>query len=421
MNVRIKPSKLIGRVNAPSSKSFSHRMLIAAALAGGVSEISNISASEDIDATVGALTALGAKIFREGNTYTVMGIKTPAASAVIDCRESGSTMRFIIPIAAALGCSCEFHGRGKLPERPITPYIRELGKNGAVITKTEGVMPFTMNGTLKGGDYVLEGDISSQFISGLLFALPLCSGNSVIRLASRLESKPYADMTVEALSRFGINIDENEDKDGLPVYRIRGGQKYHSADVSVEGDYSQAAFYFVANALGSEVQVDNLSENSVQGDKKILEIIGGIGYNKINGTGVKRLPAFTADVSDIPDLVPVLAVLGCFTDGTSRITGAKRLKIKESDRLEAIASALGNIGGKISVGEDSLEIEPVERFHGGVIDGCNDHRIVMASAIASTMADGEITVTGAEAVAKSYPDFWTDFASLGGNVEFERT
>lgn len=421
MNVRIKPSKLIGRVNAPSSKSFSHRMLIAAALAGGVSEISNISASEDIDATVGALTALGAKIFREGNTYTVMGIKTPAASAVIDCRESGSTMRFIIPIAAALGCSCEFHGRGKLPERPITPYIRELGKNGAVITKTEGVMPFTMNGTLKGGDYVLEGDISSQFISGLLFALPLCSGNSVIRLASRLESKPYADMTVEALSRFGISIDESEDKDGLPVYRIRGGQKYRSADVSVEGDYSQAAFYFVANALGSEVQVDNLSENSVQGDKKILEIIGGISYNKINGTGVKKLPAFTADVSDIPDLVPILAVLGCFTDGVSRITGAKRLKIKESDRLEAIASALGNIGGKIAVKDDSLEIEPVTGFHGGVIDGCNDHRIVMASAIASTMADGEITITGAEAVAKSYPDFWTDFASLGGNVEFERT
>ena len=420
MNVRIKPSKLIGRVNAPSSKSFSHRMLIAAALAGGVSEISNISASEDIDATVGALAALGAKIFREGNTYTVMGIKTPAASAVIDCRESGSTMRFIIPIAAALGCSCEFRGKGKLPERPITPYIRELGKNGAVITKTEGVMPFVMNGTLKGGDYVLEGDISSQFITGLLFALPLCSGNSVIRLASKLESKPYADMTVEALSRFGITIDESEDKDGLPVYRIRGGQKYRSADVSVEGDYSQAAFYFAANALGSEIKVDNLSEKSVHGDKKILEIIGGISYNKINDSGLRRLPAFSADVSDIPDLVPILAVLGCFTDGTSRITGAKRLKIKESDRLEAIASALGNIGGKITVKDDSLEIEPVTGFHGGVIDGCNDHRIVMASAIASTMADGEITITGAEAVAKSYPDFWTDFASLGGNIEFER-
>lgn len=420
MNVKIKPSKLIGRVNAPSSKSFSHRMLIAAALAGGVSEISNISHSEDIDATVDALTALGAKVFREGTVYTVIGIKTPSASAVIDCRESGSTMRFIIPIAAALGCSCEFHGSGKLPERPITPYIREMGKHGAVITKTEGVMPFTMNGKLKGGEYVLEGDISSQFITGLLFALPLCSENSVIRLASKLESKPYADMTIDALSRFGISIEESEDKDGLPLYRIRGGQKYRSADVTVEGDYSQAAFYFAANALGSEVKVDNLNENSVQGDKKILEIIRDMGYNKLNAQTSGKLHAFSADVSDIPDLVPILTVLGCFTDGVSRITGAKRLKIKESNRLEAIADALENIGGRVKVLDDSLEIETVERFHGGTIDGCNDHRIVMASAIASTMADGEVTITDAEAVSKSYPDFWRDFIFLGGDAELER-
>lgn len=395
-------------------------MLIAAALAGGVSEISNISRSEDIDATVDALTALGAKIFREGTVYTVIGIKTPSASAVIDCRESGSTMRFIIPIAAALGCSCEFRGSGKLPERPITPYIREMGKNGAVITKAEGIMPFTMNGKLRGGEYVLEGDISSQFITGLLFALPLCSENSVIRLASKLESKPYADMTIDALARFGISIEESEDKNGLPLYRIRGGQKYRSADVTVEGDYSQAAFYFAANALGSEVKVDNLNENSVQGDKKILEIIRDMGYNKLNAQTSGKLPAFSADVSDIPDLVPILTVLGCFTDGISRITGAKRLKIKESNRLEAIAAALENIGGKVKVLDDSLEIEPVERFHGGTIDGCNDHRIVMASAIASTMADGEITITDAEAVSKSYPDFWRDFISLGGDAELER-
>lgn len=426
MKVTIKPSKLIGRVSAPSSKSFSHRMLIAAALAGGVSEISNISASEDIDATVSALNALGAKIFREGTDYTVIGIKNPSASAVIDCRESGSTLRFIIPIAAALGCSCEFRGSGKLPERPITPYIRELGKNGTVISKTDGVMPFTMNGKLRGGEYVLEGDVSSQFITGLLFALPLCSENSVIRLVSRLESKPYADMTIAALARFGISIDESEDGDGLPVYRIRGGQKYRSADVSVEGDYSQAAFYFAANALGSEIKIDNLNEDSVQGDKKILEIVRNMGYNKVNGhensanASAGKLTAFSVDVSDIPDLVPILTVLGCFADGVCRITGAKRLKIKESNRLEAIAAALGNIGGKVTVHDDSLEIEPTDRFHGGTIDGCNDHRIVMASAIASTMADGVITITDAEAVAKSYPDFWRDFESLGGNAELER-
>ncbi len=413
MNVKLTPSKLIGRVSAPSSKSFSHRTLIAAALAGGVSEIANISPSADIDATVGALTALGAKIFREGNSYTVIGIKTPAANAVIDCRESGSTMRFIIPIAAALGCSCEFHGSGRLPERPITPYIRELGKNGTVINKTDGVMPFTVNGKLRGGDYLLEGDISSQFISGLLFALPLCSESSVIRLASKPESKPYIDMTLQTLSDFGITIDESTDKSGFPVYRIRGGQKYRHAELTVEGDYSQAAFYFAANALGSEITVDNLRESSVQGDKAIIDIIKGI-------SGGNRLSAFTVDVSDIPDLVPILSVIGCFTDGVSRIVGAKRLRIKESDRLSAVADALNALEGKVTAKEDSLEIQPIERFRGGTVNGANDHRIVMAAAIASTMADGTVTVTDAEAVGKSYPDFWTDFASLGGNAEFER-
>ncbi len=416
MEVKITPSKLIGRVKAPSSKSFSHRMLIAAALAGGVSEVGNISCSNDIDATVDALTALGAKIFSEGSTYTVMGIRTPAEKAVIDCRESGSTLRFIIPIAAALGCECEFHGSGKLPERPITTYIRELGRNGVSIVREEGVMPFTMSGKLRGGEYTVEGDISSQFITGLLFALPLCEEDSVIRLTSRLESKPYADMTVDALRCFGISVDESEDENGLLVYRIKGGQKYCSTDCIVEGDYSQAAFFFVANALGSEIKVDNLNANSVQGDKKVLEIMQEIGYNNVDAHE-NGLKPFEADVSDIPDLVPILTVLGCFTNGTSRITGAKRLKIKESDRLAAIADALNAVGGKITVFDDALEIQPVDGFHAGKINGCNDHRIVMASAIASTMSDGEFIITDAQAVTKSYPDFWKDFASLGGISE----
>lgn len=416
MKVRITPSKLIGRVKAPSSKSFSHRMLIAAALAGGVSEVSNISVSKDIDATVGAMNALGANILSDSSTYTVMGIKQPSEKAVIDCCESGSTLRFIIPIAAALGCECEFHGKGKLPERPITPYIREMSKYGVTITREEGVMPFTMSGKLKGGEYLLEGDISSQFITGLLFALPLCEENSVIRLTSRLESKPYADMTVSALNCFGIEIDETADENGYPVYIIKGGQKYKSADCMVEGDYSQAAFFYVANALGSEIVVDNLNTASVQGDKKILEIIEKMGYNNTNASDVKLKP-FEADVSDIPDLVPIMTVLGCFGNGTSRITGAKRLKIKESDRLVAIADALNAVGGKVTVFDDALEIAPIEKFHAGTINGCNDHRIVMAAAIASTMSDGGFVITDAEAVTKSYPDFWKDFAALGGNYE----
>ena len=414
MEVKITPKRLIGRVSAPSSKSASHRVMIAAALAGGVSELSNISSSKDIEATAAAMTAFGANILCDDGVYTVMGIKDPAKKAVVDCGESGSTLRFIIPVAAALGCECEFHGSGKLPERPITPYIRELGKHGVTITREEGVMPFSMSGKLTGGEYELEGNISSQFITGLLFALPLCRENSVIRLTSRLESKPYVDMTLDALKLFGVDVEESADENGFPIYTIKGGQKYQSAKCTVEGDYSQAAFFFAANALGSEVEIDNLNENSVQGDKKILEIIEKMGYNKING----RLSAFTADVSDIPDLVPILTVLGCFTDGTSRIVGAERLKIKECDRLAAISEAMNNIGGKVRVCGDSLEIEPAEKFRGGKIEGCNDHRIVMASAIASTMAEGEIIITDAEAVQKSYPNFWNDFRSLGGTFEF---
>lgn len=413
MEMKVSPSKLIGRVAAPSSKSFSHRMIIAAALADGVSEVSGISSSKDIEATIGAMKALGAEIFSEDGLCTVIGIKKPAEKADIDCCESGSTLRFVIPIAAALGCECKFYGSGKLPERPITPYIREFGNHGVSIVRQEGVMPFSMSGRLTGGEYELEGDVSSQFITGLLFALPLCMEDSLVRLTSKLESKPYADMTVRSLAAFGINIEESISEDGFPIYSIKGGQKYRKASVSAEGDYSQAAFYFAANAIGAEITVDNLDPNSVQGDKKILEIVQKIGYNKING----RLSAFTVDVTDIPDLVPILTVLGCFTDGASRITGAKRLKIKECDRLTAISQAMNSIGGKVTAKDDELEIYPIEKFHGGRINGCNDHRIVMASAIAATMSDGDIIITDADAVKKSYPDFWKDYRSLGGKAE----
>ncbi|MCM1382105.1 MAG: hypothetical protein NC192_09210, partial [Muribaculaceae bacterium] len=312
MEVKITPKRLIGRVSAPSSKSASHRVLIAAALAAGASELSNISSSKDIEATAAAMTALGAKIGADDGLYTVVGVKSPAKKAVIDCGESGSTLRFVMPVAAALGCECEFRGCGKLPERPITPYIRELGKHGVTITREEGKMPIFMNGTLTGGEYFLEGNISSQFITGLLFALPLCAENSVVRLTSRLESKPYADMTADALKIFGIEISETADENSFPIYSIKGGQSYKPANCAVEGDYSQAAFFFAANALGSEVKIDNLNKNSVQGDKKILEITEKIGYNRSG-----RLAAFTVDASDIPDLVPILTVLGCFGDGTS--------------------------------------------------------------------------------------------------------
>ncbi len=415
MKVRITPSKLIGKVNAPSSKSLSHRMIIAASLAGGVSEITNINPSRDIDATAEAMSALGAKIGADGGTYTIKGISSPAGKAVIDCGESGSTLRFVIPVAAVLGCETEFYGKGKLPERPITPYKREMSEKGIHFSHTEGIMPFSISGKLRGGDYRLEGDISSQFITGLLFALPLCEEDSKIILTSPLESKPYADMTVSALKNFGIEIAETAGENGCPVYNIRGGQKYTPAECSVEGDYSQAAFYFAAEALGSEIKTGNLNPDSVQGDKKIIEIIKNMGYNRLKPGNFEP---FTVDVSDIPDLVPILTVLGCFTSSVSRITGAKRLKIKESNRLEAIADAINGIGGKVTAGDDFLEIYPVEKFSGGFVNGCNDHRIVMAAAIASTVSESCVTISDSEAVSKSYPDFWKDFKALGGRFEF---
>lgn len=419
MNVTVFPSKLSGTVNIPSSKSFSHRYLIAAALADGVSRITNVTDSADISATVSALEAMGAEITVNGSEYIVKGISQAKESAVIDCCESGSTLRFLIPAASALGISAEFIGRGKLPERPITPYIREMSRKG-VAFDYNNTMPFRISGTLQAGEYLLEGDVSSQFITGLLFALPLCSGDSVIKLMSRLESKPYADMTVAVLKEFGINIRE-ANIDGQLIYLIRGNQSYKPSNGAVEGDFSQAAFFFAANALGSDIEITNLNKNSVQGDKKILEILSEIGYNRRSETEKERngqLRPFTADAADIPDLVPILTVLGCFTSGRSEIVNAKRLKIKESDRLAAIADALNAIGGKVTAFDDRLEIMPVNGFSGGTVSGCNDHRIVMSAAIAAAVSSAPVTIIGAEAVNKSYPKFFEDFKALGGRVEF---
>lgn len=406
MDIKIYPSKLIGTVKAPSSKSYSHRMIIAAALADGISEVSNVTDSNDITVTAQAMEALGANVLDDSGTYTVRGIRTPSEKADIDCGESGSTLRFIIPIAAALGCESVFSGHGKLPERPITPYVREFASKGVSFEPQSG-LPIKITGKLSAGEYSLEGDVSSQFITGLMFALPLCTEDSVIKLTSPLQSKPYADMTIAALKNFGINIFETK-MDGLPLYLIKGNQKYKPCRVSVEGDYSQAAFFYTANALGSEIEITNLDPHTSQGDKAIVDIIASCG---------SEMKPFTVDVGDIPDLVPILAVLGCFTKGTSRIVNAARLKIKESDRLTAIADALNAIGGKVTAGGDYLEMQTVDRFTGGEIDSCNDHRIAMAAAIAAIRSDAPVIIRGAEAVRKSYPRFFEDYKALGGQFE----
>ena len=402
MDIRIEPSQLRGTVDIPASKSCAHRALISAALAEGISVISGVSMSKDIEATIGAMTALGAEFSVDGTTVTVSGISSRMDKAVIDCNESGSTLRFVIPIAAALGTDSRFIGRGRLPQRPIDIYTRELGKNGIkFLTET---MPYDITGTLKGGIFEIEGNVSSQFVTGLLFALPLLEGNSEIRLTSHLESRPYVDITIDILRRFGITVENSENG-----FRIVGGQKYKPYDYRVEGDYSQAAFFYVANALGSEVNIANLVPDSVQGDRKILEILNETCYNGSIG-------CYRADCSDIPDLVPILAVLGAFGSGESVIYNAQRLRIKESDRLVTTAAMLNELGGDVAVTEDGLIIRPTGRMHGGTIDSAGDHRIVMAAAIAATKTDGAVIIRGAEAAEKSYPDFFKDYIHLGGKA-----
>ena len=406
MKIKLLPTLLHGEITVPPSKSVAHRFIIAASLAEGRSVISNLQASADILATIECMRALGTKIDFDGERAVIDGIETPAESAELNCCESGSTLRFLVPVACALGTSARFYGKGKLPHRPLTPLLDELPKHG-ITFDYNGTMPFGVSGKLKGGKFFIGGDISSQFITGLLFALPLLNDDSEIVLTSHLQSKPYVDITLGALSEFGIEIKET--KNG---YFVKGSQHYKPSDTSVEGDYSQAAFFETANALGSNVNINGLNVNSFQGDKKIVEIIEKIVYNK-NG----ELNPFELDCSDIPDLVPILAVLGSFCNGTSYITNAQRLRIKECDRLAAISECLNKIGGDVRQTEDGLVINGKKQLVGGEVDSFNDHRIAMAMAIAATRCVKPLVINGAEAVRKSYPDFWEDYRSLGSDVQ----
>ena len=403
MDIRISPSKLRGKVEIPGSKSAAHRALIAAALADGTSVLTKVTMSKDIEATIGTLKAIGADFYLNSDTVTVTGCGADfSGKCSMDCNESGSTLRFMIPIAAALGSQAEFLGKGRLPERPIDIYKRELTKHG--ITFVSETMPYIIKGKLTGGRYEIEGNVSSQFITGLLFALPLIDGDSEIVMTSRLESRPYVDMTIDTLRKSGIVIEETRDS-----FRIKGNQKYLPHDQAIEGDYSQAAFFFTANALGADIQVENLVPDSFQGDKKILEIIHDMWYNEPVGS-------FRADCSDIPDLVPILAVLAAFGKGESVIFNAARLRIKESDRLAAVSDMLDRLGGDVTVTDDGLIIRPTGNMTGGEVDSFGDHRIVMAAAVAATGCSGDVIIRGAQAVEKSYPDFFKDYTNLGGKA-----
>lgn len=404
MNIRIKPKNLSGKLRLPSSKSVSHRALLAAALSDGESKIKGILDCDDTDATLRALFALGVETRCEEDYIIVKGFSKRPEVVDVDCKESGSTLRFIIPIAAALGVYGIFDGSGRLPNRPITPYITEFEKKG--ITFESNTMPYRMKGQLQSGRFYIAGDISSQFITGLLYALPLLDGNSEIILTSPLESRPYIDLTIQVLNQFGIEVLSLEDS-----FFIKGNQTFTATDFDVECDYSQAGFFLVSNMLGSEIELTNISPKSMQGDRVVVDIIDDL--VKYRGT----FSPLNIDACDIPDVVPILAVLASFADGTSNIRNCGRLRIKESDRLEAVTTVLNSIGADIIIENEGLVINGVKSFTGGICDSYNDHRIAMMLAIAAQKCEEPLIITNSECVAKSYPTFFEDLRSLGGELD----
>lgn len=398
MIATVHPGRLRGAVTAPPSKSAAHRALICAALADAPTAIRLGTLNRDIEATMVCLRALGAEITRQGEDWRVAPMARNAEAHALDCGESGSTLRFLIPVAAALGADVRFVGHGRLPERPNAVLTEVLRKNGAAIDSD--LLPMRVSGGLKSGAFELPGNVSSQYVSGLLFALPLLEGDSVIRLTAPLQSASYVNLTIQGLSRFGVSVEATQ-----TGWRVPGGQRYRSPGrLAIEGDWSAAAFWLAANATGSAVDVEGLNPDSAQGDRAV----------------VKWLGESAIDATDVPDLVPALAVAAAARPGTTTITGAARLRLKESDRLETVADMLRALGAGADVLPDGLVIRG-GALRGGTVNGANDHRIVMAAAIAATAAEGPVVISDAEAVAKSYPDFFRDFIALGGHAHVEQS
>jgi len=421
--IEITPKLLKGSLEIPPSKSVSHRAIISAGLAKGESVISNVLMSQDMIATCDAMAALGASIEKHEQqngrfTLTIKGCDPLAlANETIQCNESGSTLRFIIPIVLLQPKRAVITGKGRLVTRPMKPYYEifvEKEIQYQHLNKDQD-LPLAVEGVLTPGIYKIDGGVSSQFITGLLFALPLLSGDSVIEITSKLESKPYIDITLEVLKHFGIEIANDNDQRFL----IKGNQAYTPGDYRVEGDFSQGAFWLAAGAIGEKMDCKDLDLSSHQGDKVMVDLIKQMGGDiraEAEGLVVKKSDTrgIVIDVSQCPDLVPILAVLGSLSKGTTTIINGERLRFKESDRLMATALELNKLGGNIEETADGLVIHGVDGFTGGHVQSHNDHRIAMALAIATIRASGRIILDGAEAVNKSYPHFWEDFKAVGG-------
>lgn len=394
MDITIYPGKLSGTVQAIPSKSQAHRILICSAFSDAPVNILCPQTNQDIEATAGCLRALGADITRTDDGYTVIPIHNIPKSAVIDCCESGSTLRFMLPICASLGIDTTILMSGRLPKRPLSPLWEELERMGCILTRpTESSL--RCQGRLHSGNYVIDGSVSSQFITGLIFAIALLPGENTLTVTGQIESKPYIDMTEQVLRSFGVDTSGYGFNDAYP---------FHSpGTIAVEGDWSNGAFFLAANKLGNDITVTGLSMESRQGDLACSEILD------------KLSEPITVCGKDIPDLIPILSVVAGASKGAV-FQNVGRLRLKESDRVEAVREMLSALGASVTVEGDTLTVSPAQ-YSGGIIDSKNDHRIAMSAAIASTAASEPVTILGAECVKKSYPDFWSEFTRLGGHYE----
>lgn len=395
MNVRIRPGRACGTVSAPPSKSYAHRLMLCAALTEGKSTVGGIAESQDMLATLDCISALGIPYTRTGDAVTFDGgLRGFPDGTVFPCRESGSTLRFFLPVALAKQGSAVFTGAKRLIERGVSVYETLFADKG--ITLEKDAESIRVCGKLPAGEYTIDGGISSQFVTGLLYALPLLDGDSTLRVLPPVESRPYIDITLDALRRFGVCVEEREEN----CFYIQGNQRYVNSNVTAEGDWSNAAALLAFNLAGGDVCVTGLNENSVQGDRVCVEALEKL---KAPGAGI--------DLSDCPDLGPVLFAAAAVCGG-AHFTGTRRLRIKESDRASAMAEELRKFGIDAEVGENDVRILPgTPHTPSEILSSHNDHRIVMALSLLCSVTGGEIALS--EAVGKSWPDFFEVLSALG--------
>ncbi len=433
MDVTITPRPLVGTISAIASKSMAHRLLICAALCPQPTDITCATTSKDIEATIACLNALGASIVRENDVLHVSPIPTSAETgrlaanrgALLDCGESGSTLRFMLPVVAALSCDASLTGHGRLAARPLSPLYEELMVGGCNLSR-QGVFPLFVSGNLRPGRFELPGNVSSQYISGLLLAAPLLGGKTEVRVSEPIESRPYIALTTSALEQFGVHVSETREQGeagSCTIYSVTAATPLRTpGEVTVEGDWSNAAFWLAAGALGYGIEVTGLDLASKQGDRAMMAALAKLGAQVCRSGSSATVrggspAACEMNVADFPDLVPPLAAVASLAPGTTRLTGCARLRLKESDRVETVCAGLAALGADITAEGDDIVICGKEQLEGGTVNAANDHRIAMMAAIAASRCKGSVTILGAECVEKSYPTFFEDYHELGGLVK----